>query len=136
MTDWLSRLQEVFGARTPGPWRPHKHDSASIMCAHNDDIAVAEAGGNENRDFIALAGTIADDLLAVVRTADILVGPVNIGKTVNTNIYWSGAISAIMEGKALSDLVVALAELKAKAEPLGVCVRCKNPIPCTCEGAR
>lgn len=38
----------------------------------------------------------------------VLVGPKNIGKTVDTNIYWDGAISAIMNGKALSDVVVAL----------------------------
>lgn len=54
-----------------------------------------------------------DLLRAVGEATESLVGPENIGKTVNTNIYWEGAISAIMQGPALSKVMVSLAAWRA-----------------------
>lgn len=85
MTDWLSRLQEVFGARTKGPWeryenepqyliRETNHPNSDVLAGH----IIAECSPKvhwsygmtsccKNAAFIALCGTIGDEMLAVVR---------------------------------------------------------------------
>lgn len=57
-------------------------------------------------------------LLAVASAAKQLVGPENIGKTVDTSIKWQGAVSTIVHGVALSQLVDALEDLECECRPV------------------
>lgn len=56
-----------------------------------------------------------EKLEKVAEAASTLVGPDNIGKTVDTKCKFDGSISAVMNGPALSELVEALAEFWSKA---------------------
>ncbi len=74
-----------------------------------ENIDCFEESGN---NYFSLFTSDAKKLLAVAKAAKILVGKNNIGKTVDTTIQWDGDISAIMNGKALGDIIKVLAELE------------------------
>ncbi len=77
ITNWLSRLRATFEARTKGDWRVHEPGLSSIFGSHVLDkngatLLETTSYGNMRADgrFVALCGTICDELLAVVEAAD------------------------------------------------------------------
>ncbi len=82
MTDWLSRLQEVFGERTPGPYEDHVSDSFGmfweVTAPPHEDLKSTTAGEyhpvamrmrSGDAEFLATCDSIGDELLAVIVAA-------------------------------------------------------------------
>lgn len=120
MTDWLSRLQEVFGARSKGRW--HADRDCDV---HNLDVFEWEPDldidmpkfvarthfqkyGRDSQ-FIAMAGTIADELLAVIVAAD----RICLEKTIDALDETTVLDCRIL---GIDKVEIALAALKAKVE--------------------
>lgn len=70
MTDWLSKLQSVFGARTKGDWSLKKQD-LSLADAIQGYVSYGKMflAPQNNAEFISLVGTIGDEMLEVIREA-------------------------------------------------------------------
>lgn len=75
MTDWLSKLEDVVMGRTSGPW-VLKPDGTRDVLATVVFTHVPAGGFNHrpNAAFVALMGTCADELLAVVKAAEAFFG--------------------------------------------------------------
>lgn len=67
-------------------------------------------GGDETKAIEY--GHAVQKLIEVAKAAKELIGPDNIGKTVDISIKWDGAISAIMHGQALWDVKQNLEDLE------------------------
>lgn len=112
----LNELAEIHGNRIIDSLREAyaRIDSLEQVALQAQSASI-EIGGkydkmqsewNENYCYV-------QELEQVAEAACLLIGPDNIGKTVDISIDWEGAISAIMNASALSKLRNALAGLKA-----------------------
>lgn len=114
MSEKLDRLLELEAKATPGPWETtdvwltHPHCWRAVCCATN-----TEQESLENMRLVEAMRNLIRPLVKVAQLAAELIGPKNIGKTVDVSTDWSGsAISAIMHGSALNKLKEALAALE------------------------
>lgn len=108
----LDKLREIAGKRTGGQWSP----CIAWNSENGHDTLYPDALNPMTGDdmvFIGVSANHIDAMLDVAEAALILIGPSNIGKTVDINLDWSESdISVVITGKALQRLVLALNKLE------------------------
>lgn len=104
MTTWLSKLEATIKARTKGPWpgitiRWTKSEAWLVFGDDDEEGNEPPEVTSADDDFICLMGTVADELLEVVRAAENFYGT-------HESLGWGGH----------SKIGEALSALKAKLE--------------------
>lgn len=120
MTNFIEKLKQVAAGRSTSVYFDKCPDTEYGDIVTKETVrCVAESCHETNGKFWATASNCFDELVAVAEAAEHLVGPHNLGKTIDTKIAFTGAISGVMQGSALTDLVKAIAALRQKVEGEG-----------------
>lgn len=83
------------------------------------EIATNRCYTMEQRQYFEdIMDNCAEEILDVLGAAENIAGPNNLGKTIDTKIAWTGAISGVMNGNDLNHLVRALEKLRKKVSEL------------------
>ncbi len=68
---WLADLKRVVEGRTPGDWEADADDGQVFdVSVRGSPLLVAEMMGNANARFIALLGSVADELVEVLEAVE------------------------------------------------------------------
>lgn len=112
MVDHLTRLRQIVEARTKGPWSiSYEADGLSMVEPCKAVVRESDA------DFIALLGTIADEIVDLVEAAEKYLDLRN--EIASFAFHGQKLLAAKDADRSLNDVEQALTALKAKLEGLG-----------------